>query len=95
MNEVMTGKDLGLSVIRGRLLVVSEIAKFLRVSERWIYKHQDDGTFPFSWFPIGERNRAADSADLEDWLKDIVVAAGTAPLPLKAIKKIRKEVSAQ
>jgi len=90
---VMTGKDLGLETVRGRLLEVKEIAGFLRVSERWVHMHMADGTFPFQWYPVGERGRAADSADLDDWLKSIVVKAGTAPLPCRADRKI-KEVSA-
>ena len=91
---VITGRDIGLNTVRGRLLVVKEIAGFLRVSERWVHVHMADGTFPFRWYPIGERDRAADSADLDDWLKSIVVKAGTVPLPYRAAKKIQQEVSA-
>jgi len=86
----LTGNDLGLKTVRGRLLEVKEIAEFLRTSERWVHSHMSDGTFPFRWFLIGERNRAADPADLEDWLQTIAVSAGTAPVPIKAIRKIQK-----
>jgi len=65
----LTGEDLGLKTVRGKLLTVKEIAKFLRTSERLVHSHMEDGTFPFRWFLFGERNRAADSADFDDWLK--------------------------
>jgi len=87
----LTGKELGLTSVRGYLLVTKEIAKFLRRSERWVEMHMNDGTFPFRWYSIGDRLRAADSADFDDWLRKIVREAGTAPLPLKAAKKLKKE----
>ena len=72
-------------------MTVREIAKFMRTSERWVHSHMEDGTFPFRWFLFGERNRGADSADFDDWLKKTVIEAGTAPVPVKAIRKIYKE----
>jgi len=83
------GKDLGLKSVRGKLLTTKEIACFLRVSERWVQKHMNDGTFPVRWYPIGERDRVVDSADLDEWLKKIVIEAGTTPLPLRASRKIK------
>jgi len=91
----LTGKDLGLTAVRGYLLVTKEIAEFLRTSERWVQSHMNDGTFPFRWYLIGERLHAADSADFDDWLHRIMIEAGTAPLPLKAVKKIKKEEEAK
>jgi predicted DNA-binding transcriptional regulator AlpA len=92
---IMTGKDLGLTAIRGRLLIVKEIADFLRTSERWVQIHMNDGTFPFPWYPIGERLHAADSYDIDRWLVSIKVESGTAEVPKRALRKImgRKEVS--
>jgi len=87
----LTGKDLGLKAVRGRLLTTKEVAKFLRVSERWVHKHMADGTFPIRWFLIGERDRVVDSYDLNDWLSKIWIGAGTAPLPLKAERKLRNK----
>ena len=87
----MTGKDLGLTAVRGRLLITKEIAEFLRTSVRWVESHMNDGTFPFRWYPIGERNHAADSADFDDWLRKIVIEAGTAAVPQKAMEKITQE----
>jgi len=91
MNAIpeLTGKDLGLKTVRGRLLKAREVAVFLRVSERWVEKHMNAGTFPVRWFPVGEHNRLVDSADLEEWLSKILIEAGTAPLPLKAVRKIQ------
>jgi predicted DNA-binding transcriptional regulator AlpA len=86
----LTGKDLGLKTVQGKLLTTKEIAKFLRVSERWVQMHMSNGTFPVRWYLIGERNHVTDSADLDDWLSKIMIEAGTAPLPLKAIQKIIK-----
>jgi len=76
---IKTGEDLGLTVVRGHLVVVKEIAAFFRISVRCVNKHMADGSFPFRWFPIGKRDRAVDSADLEDWLKSIAVAGGKVP----------------
>jgi hypothetical protein len=49
-----------------------------------------DGTFPVRWYLIGERDHVVDSADLDEWLSKIVIEAGTAPLPLKAVRKLEK-----
>lgn len=90
-----TGEDLGLTTVRGRLLTTSDVASFLCVSERWVQAHMKDGTFPFAWYLIGERDHVVDSADLDDWLKKTRIQAGAAPLPVKAVKKrLRKEASA-
>jgi len=91
MNAIpeLTGKTLGLTAVRGRFLTTKEVAGFLRVSERWVEMHMNTGTFPVRWFPIGLRDRVVDSADLDTWLSKIRVEAGTAPLPLKAVKKIQ------
>jgi len=94
MNEVITGKDIGLKSVRGKLLTTKEIARFLRVSERWVQCRMASGTFPVQWRFINERDRVVDSADLDDWLSKILISAGTAPLPLKAERKMLKEVSA-
>ena len=95
MSKEITGKSVGLTAIRGRILEVKDIASLLAVSERWVHKHMEDGTFPIRWFPFGPRNRGIDSADLDEWLKKIAIEAGTAPLPLKAVRKnIKKGVVA-
>ena len=90
----LTGKQLGLTTIRGKLLTIKEVAAFLRVSVRWVNDHISNGTFPFKLYPIGERNRGVDSADLDEWLSKIAIEAGAAILPLKAIQKIKMEVKA-
>jgi excisionase family DNA binding protein len=89
-----TGKELGLTLIKGRLLTVKEIADFLRVSERWVQAHMKNGTFPFDWYLIGERDHLVDSADLDSWLKKIRILAGTVPMPVRAVKKLLEEVTA-
>jgi predicted DNA-binding transcriptional regulator AlpA len=89
--EALTGKDLGLTAIRGRLLTTKEVACFLRLSERWVQAHMNDGTFPFAWYLIGERDRVVDSAILDDWLRKTRIQAGTATLPKKAVKKLLEE----
>ena len=95
VSEVITGKSLGLTAVSGRVLTVSEIATFLRVSESWVYKRMDDGTFPVSWLPFAERQRGIDSEKLNEWLRKIEIEAGTEPLQLKAERKIKqKEVVA-
>jgi predicted DNA-binding transcriptional regulator AlpA len=87
----MTGKDIGLSAVKGTLITTKEIAAFLRTSERWVQSHMNDGTFPFAWFLIGERLHAADSYEIDKWLISIRIEAGTAVVPKKAIKKIIQE----
>jgi len=94
MNAVKTGSDLGLTAVRGRLLTTVEIADFLRVSDRWINLHMNDGTFPFRWYPIGERLHAADSYDIDKWLLSIRVEAGSAPLPLRRRARQKREKEA-
>jgi hypothetical protein len=97
MNEKvgLTGKDLGLAVVRGCLLTTKEIAGFMRESERWVQSHMKNGTFPIRWYLIGERDHVVDSADLDDWFRKTRIDAGTAPLPEKAVNHLHgKEVSA-
>jgi hypothetical protein len=94
MNEVKTGSELGLTAVRGRLLTPKEVADFLRVSERWVQHHMQNGSFPFRWFFVGERDRVVDSVDLDIWLSKTRIEAGTAPLPLKAERKLQEEVGA-
>jgi len=93
-NAPITGKDLGMKKIRGYLMTIAEVAAFLRVSVRWVEMHINDGTFPVKSYPVGTRGRVFDSADVEDWLLKIFTEAGTAPLPLKAERKIRREKEA-
>jgi len=87
--DPVAGKDLGLKTVRGKLLTTKETACFLRVSERWVRSHMGDGTFPVRWYPIGERGHVVDSADLDDWFKKVVVEAGTATLPLRAVREAK------
>jgi excisionase family DNA binding protein len=88
----VTGADLGLTTVKGRMLTVKEVADFLRVSERTIEKRIKAKLFPFEWVPFGERSFRADSKDVDAWLHKIKISAGIEyPLPKKAIEKIRKE----
>jgi predicted DNA-binding transcriptional regulator AlpA len=87
----LNGKQLGLSTVKGKLLTSKEIADFLRVSDRWVRSHMNDGTFPFTWYPIGERNHVADSWDFDQWLSSIKVQAGTVLLPKRSVNKILEE----
>jgi len=88
------GKDIGMKTIRGYLMTVAEVAAFLRISTRWIEMHINDGTFPVKSYPVGLRGRVFDSADVDDWLSKIFIGAGAAPLPLKAIRKIKRKEAA-
>jgi len=94
MSDVLTGKDLSLTSVKGQLLTTKEIAVFLRTSEKWVINHMKDGTFPFDWYQVGDRNHVADKCDLDRWLSMIKVQAGTAPVPKKSLKKIKEEVRA-
>jgi predicted DNA-binding transcriptional regulator AlpA len=89
MREI-TGKDLGLTAVRGRLLEVKEVSAFLRVSDRWIEYHIKDGSFPMTYFPIGERDRRIAVEELNEYLLKIRVSAGDTQLPKKAVEKIKK-----
>jgi hypothetical protein len=58
-------------------------------------KSHERGTFPVRWYLIGERDHVVDSMDLDEYLRKTQIAAGTAPLPPRAVKKLlEKEVSA-
>jgi len=87
----LTGKALGLTSVRGRLLLPKEVATFLRISERTIEDRMKKGTFPIRWYPLGVKNRMVDSEDLNDYLKKVMAEAGKAVLPDTAIKKIVKQ----
>jgi len=91
MDEPITGKQLGLTAVRGWLMLPDEIAPFLRVSPRWIRKCMQNCTFPIRWRYINSKCRAVDSADLNDYLAKVYMDAGTALLPTGALKKILKE----
>jgi excisionase family DNA binding protein len=92
MSEV-TGVDLGLTNVKGRMLTVKEVASLLRVSERTIEKRIKAKLFPFEWLPFGERSFRADSRDLDEWLGKIKISAGIDyRLPKRAIEKIKEEV---
>ncbi|MDR1176930.1 MAG: helix-turn-helix domain-containing protein [Treponema sp.] len=91
MREV-TGANLGLTAVKGRLLTVKEVADFFRVSERTIEKRIKAKQFPFEWVPFGERSFRADSKDLDAWLHKIKISAGIDyPLPKRVVEKIKKE----
>jgi len=92
MNEAITGKEIGLKTVKGRLMTTKEVASFLRVSVRWVEKYMNNATFPIKWYPIGYRKRVVDSADLDEWLSKIFIRAGMEPLPLKAERKLKTEV---
>jgi len=95
MNEVITGKQLGLTTVRGRLLHPKEIAGFIRRSERTVMDWMQKGKFPIRWYPLGPHNHLVDSEDLNDYLKKVRAEAGTAILPKTVIEEIvKKEVSA-
>ena len=85
----MTGKDLGLKAVRGKLLDVKEVASLLNVSERWVQDRMHEGKFPIRWFPIGPHCRFVDSADLDDWLKRVCVETQL-PVAYKRAKKNKK-----
>jgi predicted DNA-binding transcriptional regulator AlpA len=87
----VTGKDLGLKRFRGRAITVREMSLLLRTSERWVELRMKEGTFPFPWYPVNPKKRIADSADVDEWLAKIKVAAGSAQLPQGAIKKIKNK----
>jgi len=87
----LTGKALGLTSVRGRLLLPREVAPFLRKSERSVQDQMKNGTFPIRWYPVGPKNRLVDSEDLNDYLRKIRAEAGTAILSETAIEEIAKE----
>jgi excisionase family DNA binding protein len=82
MNEI-TGADLGLTTVKGRLLTVKEVADFCHISERTVEKRIKKKLFPFGWFPFGVRSFRADSEDLDDWLCKIKISAGIDPAAQK------------
>jgi excisionase family DNA binding protein len=87
--EPKTGKELGLKTFQGKPLTTKEVARFLCVSERWVQSRIKDRTFPINCFPVRVRGSLVDSADLDKYLSMTKMSAGKAPLPLKAVKKIK------
>jgi predicted DNA-binding transcriptional regulator AlpA len=77
------GADFGMKRFHGRAMKVSELARVIGVSSRWIEMHMNDGTLPFTWYPIGYRTNIVDSAEVDEWLTRIAVPAGTAQVPVK------------
>ena len=65
--------------VRGDLLTLSEAAEKLHMSPKWIYKHMEKGTLPFSWFLLSPGKRLIDSADLEDWQRSCKIPPGCLP----------------
>ena len=88
---ISTGKELGMTNLKGRMLTAKEVADLLRVSTRWVEQHMNSKTFPLEWYPINAKKRVVDSAVLDKWLAQIKVPAGEAPMPEKAIRKINRE----
>jgi hypothetical protein len=87
MSEI-TGESLGLTTVRGKLLLPGEVASFLRKSERSVQDQMQKGTFPIRWYPVGPRNRMFDSEDLNDYMEKIRVEVG------KTVETKNEEVSA-
>jgi hypothetical protein len=92
MNKTIkvTGEFLGLSEVKGRLLLPKEFAPFLRISERTAQSWMHDGTFPIRWYNLGPKQRMVDSNDLNNYMAKIRAEAGSAVLPPKAVKQIQK-----
>jgi predicted DNA-binding transcriptional regulator AlpA len=88
----MTGADLGITSVKGRLLTVKEVAGFCKISERTVEIRIKKKRFPFGWFPFGAKTFRADSKDVDAWLDSMKTSEGIDyPLPKRAIEKIRKE----
>jgi len=87
----ITGKDLGLTAVRGRMLHPRDMAPFLGISVRTIEAQMHNGTFSIRWYFMGVKDRVVDSEDFNDFLEKKRVEAGTALLPKKAIKTICKK----
>jgi excisionase family DNA binding protein len=91
-----TGEELGLKKFKGKSLTTKDVARFLCVSERWVQSRIKDQTFPIKCFSVKTRDRVFDSADVDKYLSVIMMSAGNAELPLKAVKKIlSKEVAVE
>ena len=90
-NTGLTGKDLGLTVVKGRMLHPKEIASFLGISERHVRNLMQTGELPVRRYPISPRHRVVASEDLNEYLAKIRAEAGAAALPAKALKKIQDE----
>lgn len=87
----ITGKNLGLKTVTGKLLSTKQVATLLGVSQRYIQKGMHDGTLPMRWYYINERDRRIDSADLDKFLDNIRISAGQKPLPRKSEKEVLAE----
>jgi len=83
-----TGKEYGLTSVRGQLLSVEEAASFMGMSGRWVRKHMKNNTFPVKWYAIGPRCRVIDSADLDDYFKKTGIESS--PLAVRIHRRKKK-----
>ena len=67
-NTTLTGKDLGLTVVKGQMLTPKEIASFLKVSERFVRDLIQNGELPVPVYPISPKHRLVASEDLNEYL---------------------------
>ena len=65
--------------VRGKLISIEAASKKTGLSKDWFYTHMKNGTLPFPWFMLTVGKRLMDSMDIEDWLKQCKVPAGSMP----------------
>ena len=69
--------------VRGRLISIEEASKKTGLGKDWFYTHMKNGSLPFPWYMLTVGKRFMDSADIEAWLKQCKVPAGSMPGDIK------------
>lgn len=71
------------SIVRGELISIGEAVEKTSLGKDWFYRHMEAGTLPFPWFQLSVGKRFMDTADIEDWLSQRKVPAGSLPGEIK------------
>jgi len=80
-NAVPTGNEE--TIVRGKLVSISEAVKKTGLGRDWFYEHMKEGTLPIPWYQLTPGKRLMDSADIDDWMKLCKVPAGSMPGDMK------------
>ena len=65
--------------IRGELISISEAVEKYRLGKDWFYRHMENSTLPFPWYMLSVGKRYMDTADIEDWIRQRKIPAGSGP----------------
>lgn len=74
---------------RGGFISISEAEERYPLGRDWYYKHMKKGTLPFPWYPLSIGKRYVKISDIEAWLNQREVPAGTVSGNIKGGQPMR------